>query len=240
MPVDTNVLVLAFAVTAVAAALQGTVGFGLAVVSVPVLSLLDGDLAPVPQLLISLPLAIAVVSREWHHVDFHGVSWILAGRIPGAVVGIALLKALSDSAVELLIGGVVLGAVVAIGSGVTVPGTRGTRFAAGTVSGATGLVASIGGPPLALLYRDAAGGTLRASLNAVFIIGILVTVGVRSAADEISSNDVKIALVLLPAAFIGFFLSRNLKERVEGALLRKLILVVSALAAVGVVVKALT
>ncbi|MEE9533374.1 MAG: sulfite exporter TauE/SafE family protein [Acidimicrobiia bacterium] len=239
MPVDTNVLVLAFAVTAVAAALQGTLGFGLAVVSVPVLSLLDGDLAPVPQLLISLPLAIAMVSREWHHVDFHGVSWILAGRIPGAVVGIVLLKTLSDSAVELLIGGIVLGAVVVIGSGVTVPHTRATRFAAGTVSGATGLVASIGGPPLALLYRDAAGGTLRSSLNAVFIIGILVTVGVRTVADEISSDDVKIALVLFPAVFIGFFLSRNLKERVEGALLRKLILAVSAFAAVGVVVKAL-
>ncbi len=239
MPVDTNVLVLAFAVTAVAAALQGTLGFGLAVVSVPVLSLLDGDLAPVPQLLISLPLAIAMVSREWHHVDFHGVSWILAGRIPGAVVGIVLLKTLSDSAVELLIGGIVLSAVVVIGSGVTVPHTRATRFAAGTVSGATGLVASIGGPPLALLYRDAAGGTLRSSLNAVFIIGILVTVGVRTVADEISSDDVKIALVLFPAVFIGFFLSRNLKERVEGALLRKLILAVSAFAAVGVVVKAL-
>ncbi|MEE9473763.1 MAG: sulfite exporter TauE/SafE family protein [Acidimicrobiia bacterium] len=239
MPVDTNVLVLAFAVTAVAAALQGTLGFGLAVVSVPVLSLLDGDLAPVPQLLISLPLAIAMVSREWHHVDFHGVSWILAGRIPGAVVGIVLLKTLSDSAVELLIGGIVLGAVVVIGSGVTVPHTRATRFAAGTVSGATGLVASIGGPPLALLYRDAAGGTLRSSLNAVFIIGILVTVGVRTVADEISSDDVKIALVLFPAVFIGFFLSRNLKERVGGALLRKLILAVSAFAAVGVVVKAL-
>jgi uncharacterized membrane protein YfcA len=239
MPVDTNVLVLAFAVTAVAAALQGTLGFGLAVVSVPVLSLLDGDLAPVPQLLISLPLAIAMVSREWHHVDFHGVSWILAGRIPGAVVGIVLLKTLSDSAVELLIGGIVLSAVVVIGSGVTVPHTRATRFAAGTVSGATGLVASIGGPPLALLYRDAAGGTLRSSLNAVFIIGILVTVGVRTVADEISSDDVKIALVLFPAVFIGFFLSRNLKERVGGALLRKLILAVSAFAAVGVVVKAL-
>ncbi len=138
-----------------------------------------------------------------------------------------------------MIGGIVLSAVVVIGSGVTLPRNRATKFAAGTVSGATGLVASIGGPPLALVYRDAAGGTLRSSLNAVFIIGILVTVGVRTAADEISSDDVKVALVLFPAVFIGFFLSRNLKERVEGALLRKLILAVSAFAAVGVVVKAL-
>ena len=73
MPVDTNVLILAFGVTIIAATLQGTVGFGLSVISVPVLSLFDGDLAPVPQLLMSLPLAIAMVSRDWRHVDLHGV-----------------------------------------------------------------------------------------------------------------------------------------------------------------------
>ena len=239
MPVDTNVLVLAFAVTVVAATFQGTVGFGLSIISIPVLSLLDGDLAPVPQLLISLPLAVGIVSREWRQVDFHGVGWILAGRIPGAIIGIVLLKALSDASVELLIGGIVLGALVVIASGARLDRTPATNFAAGTVSGTTGLVASIGGPPLALLYRDAAGGTLRSSLNAVFTIGILVTISVRTAAGEISLSDVEIALVLLPAVFMGFFFSRNLAGRVEGARLRKLIIAVSTLAAVGVVVKAL-
>ena len=239
MPVDTNVLILAFAVTIIAATLQGTVGFGLSVISVPVLSLFDSDLAPVPQLLMSLPLAIAMVSRDWRHVDLQGVGWILAGRIPGAIIGIVLLKALTDTALELLIGGIVLAAAVVIASGVSVQRTPVTKFVGGTVSGATGLVASIGGPPLALLYRDAAGGTLRASLNAVFVIGVLVTIGVRTATDEITSDDLEIALVLLPAVFIGFFLSRNLAGKVEGKLLRRLIVAVSAFAAVGVVVKAL-
>lgn len=239
MPVDTNVLIIAFAVTLMAAILQGTVGFGLSVISVPVLSLLDTDLAPVPQLLISLPLAIAMVSREWRHLDLHGVGWILAGRIPGAVIGIVLLKTLSDTGVELLIGGIVLAAVLIVGSGFVVKRTAPAKFAAGTASGATGLVASIGGPPLALLYRDAAGGTLRASLNAVFTIGIVISIAVRTGSGEISSNDVEIALILLPAVLIGFLLSRNLAGRVEGALLRNLIVGVSALAGLGVVVKAL-
>ena len=239
MPVDTDALVLAFAVTVIAAMLQGTVGFGLSVISVPVLSLVDTDLAPVPQLLVSLPLAIVMVQREWRHVDFHGVGWILAGRVPGAIIGILLLKTLSETQVELLIGAVVFGAVILVGSGVALKRTPATKFAAGTVAGTTGLVASIGGPPLALLYRDTTGGTLRASLNTVFALGILLTIGVRTATDEITSGDLKIALVLLPAVFIGFFLSRNLHQQVEGARLRKLIVAVSALAAVGVVVKAL-
>lgn len=239
MPVDTDALVLAFVVTVIAATLQGTVGFGLSVISVPVLSLLDTDLAPVPQLLITLPLAVVMVRREWRHIDLHGVGWILAGRLPGALIGILLLKALSDAQVELLIGAIVLAAVIAIGSGVTVKRTPVTKFTAGTVAGTTGLVASIGGPPLALLYRDATGGTLRSSLNAVFTIGIAVNIAVRTAGNEITFDDLQIAFVLVPAVFIGFLLSRNLHGHVEGTRLRKSIIAVSALAAVGVVVKAL-
>ena len=80
MPADAWILVLAFLITIAAGLVQGTIGFGLAVVSVPVLSLLDRDLAPVPQLLIALPLALAMVWREWRHLDLSGVGWVLAGR----------------------------------------------------------------------------------------------------------------------------------------------------------------
>ncbi len=73
----------------------------------------------------------------------------------------------------------------------------------------------------------------------MFTIGILITIAVRTAADEITADDVEIAVVLLPAALIGFLLSRSLTGRVEGALLRNLVVTISALAAIGVVVKAL-
>lgn len=46
-------LIIALLVTAVAAALQGTVGVGFAMVSVPVLTLLNSDFTPIPQVLLS-------------------------------------------------------------------------------------------------------------------------------------------------------------------------------------------
>ena len=157
MPADPWILALAFAITVGAGLVQGTIGFGLAVVSVPVLSLLDRDLAPVPQLLIALPLALAMVWREWRHLDLSGVGWVLAGRFPGAALGVVLLKLFSERALDVLIAGLVLAGVAIVASGVVIRLNPFTKLAAGIASGTMGLVATIGGPPLALLYQCSPG-----------------------------------------------------------------------------------
>lgn len=237
MPAEAWILALAFAITVAAALIQGTIGFGLAVVSVPVLSLLDRDLAPVPQLLIALPLAIAMVWREWRHLDLTGVGWVLAGRFPGAALGVVLLKTFSETALDVLIAGLVLAGVAIVGSGFVVRLNSFTKLLAGTASGVMGLVASIGGPPLALLYREVEGGTLRSSLNAIFSVGILLSIAVRGATGEISLDDVRVALFLLPAAFGGLWLSRFFTDQIEGRTLKNGVLVISALAAIGLLLR---
>jgi uncharacterized membrane protein YfcA len=65
-------LILAFVITAIAATLQGSVGLGFAMVSVPLLTLIDPRLAPVPQLLVALPLSLAIAWRERRSIDLHG------------------------------------------------------------------------------------------------------------------------------------------------------------------------
>ena len=239
MPADSWILAAAFIITVAAALVQGTIGFGLSVVSVPLLSLLDRDLAPVPQLLIALPLAVAMVWREWRHLDLAGVGWVLVGRFPGAAVGVVLLKLYSDSALDLLIGGLVLAGVAIVASGVVIRLNPATQVAAGLASGIMGLVASVGGPPLALLYRNAEGGRLRSSLNAIFAIGIVFSILVRTATGEISGNDVRVGAFLVPAAFLGLWLSRFFTARAEGAALKNGVLAISALAATGLLVRSI-
>ena len=237
MPVDPWILLIAFAITVAAGLVQGTIGFGLAVVSVPLLSLLDRDLAPVPQLLIALPLALAMVWREWRHLDLSGVGWVLTGRFPGALLGVVLLKLASETALDVVIGGLVLVGVAIVGSGVVIRLSPVTKFTAGVASGTMGLVASIGGPPLALLYRNVAGGRLRSSLNAIFAIGIIVSITVRVLAGEITGDDVRVGATLLPAAFAGLWLSRFFTDQIEGAALKNGVLAVSALAAAGLLLR---
>ncbi|NOX24437.1 MAG: sulfite exporter TauE/SafE family protein [Actinobacteria bacterium] len=237
MPIETIDLVIGFVVTFLAAVVQGTIGMGFAIVSVPLLSIIDPRLAPVPQLLVSIPLTTVMAFRERQHIDFKGLSWILAGRIPGALLGLALLKAASESTISLLIAGSVLIAVGALASGIALTRSRSVDFATGAFAGTSALVSSIGGPPMALLFQREKAATVRASLGALFTVGLLITLVTRMAAGEITGLDVKVAAVLLPGMGLGFWTSTRISGRLDESKIRPAILILSALAAVALVVR---
>jgi uncharacterized membrane protein YfcA len=229
---------VALVVTALAAMLQGVVGLGFAMVSVPILSLIDPRLAPVPQLLITIPLTVSMAWRERHAMDLSGAAWIIAGRVPGALIGLVFLAIVTGAALDVMIAVIVLIAVAIIASGYHVSRHPGTDFTAGVFSGTSSLVASIGGPPLALLYTNAEGETIRSSLAAVFSVGILITVGVRAFSGNITASDLRVAAVLFPALLVGYLLSNPLKDRVTNRQLKATILVLSSLAAIGLLIRA--
>ncbi len=237
MPVPLWELAVAVAITAGGAAVQSAVGVGFAMVSVPLLAILDGSLAPVPQLLLTLPLAATIAWRERHAIELRGVGWVLAGRAPGAALGLLLLKTADGRALDALIGALVLGAVVVVASKATVRRTARTEFAAGMAAGTSGLVASIGGPPLALLYRDDRGDVVRSNLGVIFTVGITVSILVRVGADEITRSDVEVALWLLPALAAGYLVGGRLLAHFDGGRMRAALLGLSGLAAVVLILK---
>ncbi len=225
-------LLAAGAVSLVAATLQGTIGFGYGLVAVPICALIDPRLAPVPQLIVTIPLSIVMAAREWRHVDLRQVAVILAGSVPGAVAGAALLRVADARLLQLAIAVIIGLGVVLMASGRRVERTRRAVFAAGFASGGMGLVSSVGGPPLALVYRDAQGAQLRANLSAVFLVGNVMVVGIRAGIGALATSDLVAAAYLFPGLALGFVASRWLTPRVEGARLRTAVLAVSAVSAV--------
>ena len=223
---------VAFVISFIAAALQSTVGFGFALLSVPLLSLLNPLFAPVPQLVVVWPLTLAMVLRERHAVEIRSTLWIFAGRLPGAAVGVALLKLLSQAALDVLMSLMVFAGVTLVVSSAGFRRTSVREFVAGVVSGTMAMVSAIGGPPIALLYRNDEGPTVRANLGLVFAIGLTITLSVRSAAGEVSWDEVIIGLALLPAVGLGLRASRYLIPRVDGPRLRNAIVIVAGAAAV--------
>jgi len=232
-------LAIACAVTVVAATVQGAIGFGLAVVSVPILALLHPALAPVPQILVSAPVVLTMAWRERHAIDRGGIGWVIAGRVPGALLGLALISVLSAEAVSIAIAVVVLVAVAIVWRGFTVPRTPSTAFVAGVASGTGALVAAIGGPPLALLYHSHDGPTMRSSLATLFAIGVAITITTRAATGHISGDEIAVAAILLPAAAIGLVIGTRIAPRIEGPVLRAGVLVLSSIAAIGLLAKTL-
>jgi hypothetical protein len=230
---------LALIITAGAASVQGTVGLGFAMVSVPLLSLIHPSLAPVPQLLMVLPLTVTMAWRERHAIDLRGFWWIIGGRIPGAFLGVALLTVASQRILDMFIALTVLGAVAVMAKGVHVKRTRATKFAAGVGSGTTGVIASIGGPPVALVYSTEDSDTIRSTLAAVFTFGITTSMLFRFASGNITSTDLQVSTVLFPAVVVGYMISLMMKNRLERTQVRAAILIVSAAAAVALLLRSL-
>jgi hypothetical protein len=226
-------------VTALAACLQGTIGFGFAVASVPILALVDSRLAPVPQLVLSAPLVLSMAWRERHAIQLRAVGWILLGRIPGALIGVLLLKLFAHQVLDLLLAAIVILAVILLSGARSIPQNGKTQFSAGVVSGVMGLIASMGGPPLALLFRDAKGDALRSNLAAVFVVGLTITIVARVGTNEMSWGDVETALYMMPGLFVGLAMSRFFAGKVEGALLRRAVLFVATVSALGLAIRAI-
>lgn len=237
--ITTPEFAVAFIVSFVAAALHSTVGFGFALISVPLLSLLNPLFAPVPQLLVVFPLTLAIVWRERHAVEVRSTLWIFAGRVPGALIGVVLLKLLSNAALDVLMSLMVIFGVAIVVSSGTFRRTAPREFGAGVASGTMAMVSAIGGPPLALLYRDDAGPTVRANLGLVFAIGVCITISVRAAAGEVSWDEVAVGGALLPAVWLGLRASRSLIPRIEGPRLRNIIVALAASAALLLLVRGL-
>jgi uncharacterized membrane protein YfcA len=237
---STLIWAVALAVTAGAAAVQGTVGIGFAMISVPILSLIHPDLAPAPQLIVALPLALSMAWRERSAIDLGGIGWIFAGRVPGSIVGALLLGAATAQVLDFFIGVVVLGAVAIVGSGVHIRRTAFTKGTAGAVSGVTGVVSSIGGPPLALIYSSEDSDTIRSTIAAVFSIGVTMSLFFRWAAGHVTMRDIVVAGILLPAVIVGLAVSVVVKDRVSKDHVRLGILVVSGLAALGLLIRAIS
>jgi uncharacterized membrane protein YfcA len=230
-------LIIAILVTAAAAALQGTVGVGFAMVAVPILTLVNSDLTPIPQVLLAFPMTIYMVVRERQHIDLRGAVWVLGGRLPGAVAGVMLLGLVAQRTLDGMIAAFVLAAALAMAAGWSVRQTRTNQVIAGVASGISGTTSAIGGPPLAFLYQHSPGGRLRSSLAAIFSVGITINVTTLAVAGQIHRNDVTTAAMLLPALAVGLYSSRWLTGRFSDASIRRGILIVSAAAGAALAIR---
>ena len=238
MPISPTELAIALVVTVLGAIVQGTIGVGFGILSVPILSLVNPILAPVPQLLLAMPLAVSMTWRERSHIDGKGVGWLLAGRVPGAILGLWILGLAAQRSIDIGIAISVIIAVLILGTGISVRRNPTTEFGTGIVAGVMGMVASMGGPPAALLFKDSHGAMVRASLALFFSGGLTVTVIFRAATGRITGDDLLLALLMLPALVTGYVISSRLRHRFDGHAIRPAILSVSMLAAIGLLVRA--
>ena len=228
------------AAVTVGSAVQGTLGFGANLLGVPVLALFEPAAIPAATTMMAVPLASTMALAERGHVDWPGVGWLMVGRIPGTMVGAAIVAVVAACTLSVLAGAAVLVAVALSLVTTTLVVNRATTMSAGLASGIMGTATSIGGPPLALLYQHHEGPILRSTLAVTIGIGTVISLGGQAVAGAVHGWQLLLALSLLPGVATGLALGRVVSRRVDERWLRPAVLAFATGAALLAVGRGLT
>jgi|SRR6185437_6974041 len=233
------VLAIVFLATFVRTAL----GFGEALIAVPLLALR----MPVT---VATPLAVAVsvvvagvsVSRDWRHVDLRDARWLIGTSFIGLPFGVLLLKEASDRMVHLLLGAIIIGVSLYWLRGRARmrldEGHRGWLLGAGFCSGVLGGAYGMNGPPLAIYgaLRGWSATKFRATLQAYFLVASIAACAGFATVGLWRPPVGHYLLVSLPAVAIAIGVARLVGRHLEGE--RFFRIVFTGLVAIGAVLVA--
>ena len=120
-------------VVSIASCLQGAIGFGVALLSAPVIALFDPTLLPGSLLLVVTGLTALGVLRDRAAVDVKDAGWAVAGQVPGTVAGALLVAVLSARTLALVLASTVLLSVCGWRPRARMRGTMSAFFLVGAV-----------------------------------------------------------------------------------------------------------
>jgi uncharacterized membrane protein YfcA len=98
-----------------------------------------------------------------------------------------------------------------------------------------GMISSISGPPMALLYQDSTGTRLRGTLSGYFVASTIVFLIGLGAIGRFGRAELQLALALMPGVFIGFAISGLIVPVVDRGYTRLLVLTLSSITALVIV-----
>lgn len=232
-------LAAVIAAAALGGAVQATLGFGGSFIMVPVVAVVRPDAVPGAVLLGLLPVTLSVAWRDRGSLDRATFRTVAVARVPGILVGTAVVALVSTRSLTLVVSASLLLAVVAAASGWRVPRTDTSLRVAGVVSGMTGTAVALGGPPLALVFRDSGGADRRATMSAVFSVGIVIALTTLALAGEFGSGELGTGLLLGTSLLAGSVLAAPVVARASDDALRRAVLGWAAVGAVVAAVRAL-
>lgn len=227
------------AIVFVGTLLQSSIGFGLGLISVPLLVLFRPDFIPGPLLFSALILTLLLALRDHSSIHFQGVKWAVPGRIVGAFFGVCILNVIPESGLSLLFGIMVLLAVLISFRGLKLHIRPGNLFTAGAFSGLMGTISAIGGPPMALVYQNQKGPEIRGTLSSIFVFGTIISLFSLAVIGRFGLHEIRLGLELLPGVLLGFLVSRYTSRLLDKGMIRPAVLTASAAAGIMVLLKSL-
>lgn len=208
--------------------INGIVGFGAALVALPIVALgLDMRQAVPTCGLMVLALNVQMAWSYRNRLNPSGIGALFLGGLPGAVCGALVLRHFPEDWLKGGLG-VLLAAYAVWGLFGAQPQARrlaaGWGALAGFLSTSLGTTFGFNGPPLAV-YLSLRGGTqqeIKAALGAFFIVSCLFIVAAHALSGLYTSRTLAFAAAALPAVTLGGWCGIRLSGRLRESLFRRL------------------
>ncbi len=224
-------LTWALLVALLAALLAGTVtgltGFGLALISTPLL-LFVYEPRPVVVLtaVFSVFISTAVVWDSWREARWRLALALLLPSTVGIFLGAEVLRVVDPVYIRLAVGAVVVFSALLLVRDVRLPGA-GTRWGpvvAGSASGALSTSTGLAGPPIVLLLasRGLPKAEFRSTSALYFLAMSLVGLLVLAGRGLVGGGEIRLALILVPAAIVGKMVGTAFLKKVSEQAFRAL------------------
>jgi uncharacterized membrane protein YfcA len=239
LPIPPLELAVALILATIGAALQGSVGLGLAVVAAPILMLFNPLWVPGPMLLAALVLVILIAYRDRAHILAEDVAIATTGRIVGTIPAAYSISLLPAEIYDLVFGGIVLLGVLLSVSGWHIARNRRNVLFSGILSGVSSTLSAVGGPPMALVYQHDRGPSVRGTMSTIFILGTIISIAGLWLAGHFTQQQFIMGASLLPGILIGFAISRHTAAWLDLRHTRPAILTVSAVSALAILARAI-
>jgi uncharacterized protein len=217
-PTTAYVIAVVFFATLV----RSTLGFGEALVAVPLLALrLPVSVAAPLAVLVSVAMATVIVSQDWRHVHLRSAGGLILAALPGIPLGVMLLAKGNEHVVKLILGVVIIGfSVYSLADRRTLrlrADHGGWLVGCGFVSGVLGGAYGMNGPPLAVYgaLRGWSPQHFRATLQSYFLIASVAGLVGYASLGIWTVTTTNYFLLCLPAVVLATLLGRALNRRMK-------------------------
>ena len=211
------------AVIFLAALIRSTVGFGEALVAVPLLALRIPVAVAVPlAVLVSVIVAATVVVQDWRYIHFRSAGWLVMTSLAGIPLGLWLLLKFENHLAKMILGLLIAGfASVFLLAKSLIHLKRehtGWLVCAGFISGVLGGAYGINGPPLVIygILRRWSPQHFRATLQGYFLPVSLVVLVSDAALGLWQPAVTRYFLVAIPGLALAMLIGRYLHVKIKG------------------------
>jgi uncharacterized membrane protein YfcA len=223
-----------------ASIVQGTTGFGFALTSMPLLTILLSIHTVVPIMVVfGLCANILILVKVWSNVKFKKIWLLIVSSVIAVPLGTYLLLIIEQNTLKIITGFLIVLFALALWRSYSLQ-IKNERLALIPVGFSSGLLngsISLSGPPVVLFLTNQGEEktTFRENITAFALILNIITITTFFMGGLIIKEVITYILWFFPALFLGTFLGMKIANKVEQNLFKKItlgLIILSGLSAI--------